>query len=163
MNAIVRLLFRTMPENFSFPPWRPDRLYYAFNYDYTKKQGKEPLNSDEKETGNEFNINDTGSLDSDDEEKVEDVQYAMKGVKGSWCLENIQRVGMENIPTEKEKEEKPPTDAAKNPNELINQVLTPSDHYGLIAEFECVGMSHQEVQQSVGDAAQNKRKSCVVL
>merc|ERR1712130_426902 len=47
----------TMPENEYFPPWRPDRIYFAFNYDY-----------DELDELRKMKEKETGSLDSDDNE-----------------------------------------------------------------------------------------------
>lgn len=130
-----------MPENDYYPPWRPDRFYYAFHYDYDHT---EPLDNEEQKIQNEADAM---------EEKVEDIAYVMKGEKGSWCLKHVERVGMDEIPRTKEELE----------NNTALTVLTPSDHYGLIATFECMEMSVEELQNKVQSQTTRKSKSCVIL
>ena len=170
--SILFLMIRTMPENEYFPAWRPDRLYYAFDYDYSDKDKteKEKLES-------------TGSLDSDDDDQndetvQDDVESnaeddnsaggAQSGQKGRWMLKSIKRVGMEPIQialnVEVDDEAKENTGAVKasvkmNVNiktlkvdvdvEMFPTVQTPSDHYGLIAEFVCSDTSMEELQEIV--------------
>merc|ERR1712228_217270 len=73
-----------------------------------------------------FNYDYTKNENENDEEKKEDV--AVENKKSEWCLKGIKRIGMDNIPFEEEEN----VDKRK-----AFDVLAPSDHYGLLAEFVC--------------------------
>merc|ERR1711971_399276 len=94
----------TMPENEYYSAWRPDRMYFSFNYDYNRQYNH--ANGIEEECK-----------------------------KGGWMLKNIVRIGMEKMENEED-----------NMKESEFTILTPSDHYGLLAEFELVGIEMQELK-----------------
>eukprot|EP01083_Nonionella_stella_P073916 200180_1 len=143
----------TMPQNEYFPPWRPDRMYYAFDYDYThmdaltkaKENAKGSLDSDDDNNDNEQKTfafpdpNDEIHDAMDETKEEEEFEYRMYGAKGDWVLKSIKRVGMKKIPR---------TKAEKlNGNRIT--IFTPSDHYGLIAEFECIDTEMNEMRNIV--------------
>ncbi len=158
----------TMPENDYFPAWRPDRLYYSFNYNYieldTLKEKERQnengsLDSDEHEEVGlktfefndviEYKNDDEKNIKIDEEKKEEEFTYEVRGKKGEWKLKSIFRVGMNEIPITKDEK-----------NRIT--IMTPSDHYGLIAEFVCVGTDNEEMTEIV-----KKRKfdnsSCTIM
>ena len=157
----------TMPENAYFAAWRPDRIYYAFNYDYTIN-AVDDNNDDGWGDGGKKRItftfpkkgdNDNDKL-QDDEKKEENVDadvggYVSDGKKGEWVLKNIRKVGMEKIEMTKEEEE-------EEIGDMIT-IWTPSDHYGLIVEFECKGMNNDEMEEIVKTRKIDDETGCVVL
>ena len=138
----------TMAEMNGFAAWRPDRIYHAFNYDYSQKSYKEFIFEDEESKGMKQDDNiplldldmgldedmkvDLCELNSDnetsksDKEKEESKDQEM----GKWKLVNAERIGMKDI--ELDKDEKDYKDKLS--------ILTPSDHYGVLVEFEWCSM-----------------------
>merc|ERR1712173_354084 len=104
----------TMPANEYFSAWRPDRMYYSFKYDYT---------------GRDEHLHGDGSLDSE-ENQEEEKEETVEDERSGWRLKDIKRIGMDVI---KKKEDAKEDEEEKKKHAAQFTVLTPSDHYGLLA------------------------------
>eukprot|EP01084_Bolivina_argentea_P179547 310251_1 len=125
----------TMPQIENYAAWRPDRIYFAFNYDYKQHSYKEYMLNDgyEQELKQDNNMPllslDECSLTDNKQDVIECVDdikdIQMDKSNGVWKLDNVYRIGMDDIPLSED--------------ELFigikSNILTPSDHYGVLAQF----------------------------
>ena len=127
----------TMPKMCEFEAWRPDRIYYAFDYDFKQESYKEFIFKDDVEELDMKQNDDIPLLDLDgglfetenETDQCLNIQSKKQHKlekKGVWKLKNVERLGMDNLEL---------TENESKYSDKLN-ILTPSDHYGVLAEFE---------------------------